>query len=322
MNARTLNSLWMLMRREVWESPFAFKWAPLLIAGLIVLLTVVGLILGARFDGNMAFTLDAMRLFADLPGDQKRLIVSGALFATSSLFLQVMVLVILFYLAGSLYDDRKDRSILFWKSLPISDRMTVVSKLATACIMVPALFLAAIILTQLVLLLIASGYALVAGINPFTNIWWPASLPRLWTVMTAGLLVQALWLLPIYAWLLFCSSWAPRLPILIAIAIPAGVSIAQHSYSLISGFRLPDFNLGLIMLKRLGGGVLPGNVDIGTGSDSGASGLEDLEFSEELYMSFSNLGAHLVKPEMWIGFAIAAALIAGAIYFRRRATDN
>ncbi|MFW5816025.1 MAG: hypothetical protein ACOCVP_04130, partial [Wenzhouxiangella sp.] len=227
------------------------------------------------------------------------------------------ILIVLFYLAGSLFDDRKDRSILFWKSLPVSDNMTVLSKLLTACIMVPALFLGAIILTHLVLLLIASGYALLAGINPLTHLWWPASLPRLWSVMALGLLVQALWLLPIYAWLLFCSSWAPRLPILIAIAIPAGLSIAQHSYSMISGFRFPEFNLGLIMLKRLGAGVLPANVTINVGD-----GLEDLQFSEELYMSFSGVLAHLFKPEMWIGLAIAAVLLAAAIFFRRRATDQ
>lgn len=317
MNTRTLKSLWMLMRREVWESPFAFKWAPLCIGGLIILFTVVMLVLGARFDSDMAFTLDAVRMFADMPAEQKRLVVSGFLFASSNLFLQVMILVILFFLAGSLYDDRKDRSILFWKSLPISDTLTISSKLATAAVMVPAIFLGAIILTHLALLLIASGYAMVAGINPFTNLWWPASLPRLWTVMAAGLLVQALWLMPIYAWLLFCSSWAPRLPILIAVAIPAGFSIAQHSYSLISGFTLPEFNLGLIMLKRLGTGVLPGNANIDLDS-----GFDNIQFSEDLYMSFSNVAAHMIKPEMWIGLAIAAVLIAGAIFFRRRATDT
>ncbi|MEE4637176.1 MAG: hypothetical protein V2J42_00360 [Wenzhouxiangella sp.] len=317
MSTRTLSNLWMLMRREVWESPFAFKWAPLGIGGLIILFTIVMLILGARFDAEMAFTVDAMRLFAEMGPEQKRLLVSGALFASSNFFLQVMILIVLFYLAGSLFDDRKDRSILFWKSLPVSDQMTVVSKLMTACVMVPALFLGAIILTHLALLAIASVYALLAGINPLTHLWWPASLPRLWSVMALGLLVQALWLLPIYAWLVFCSSWAPRLPILIAIAIPAGFSIAQHSYSLISGFRLPEFNVGLIMLKRLGSGVLPGNANIDI-----SDGLQDLQFNEELYMSFSGVFTHLLKPEMWIGLLIAAALTAGAIWFRRRATDQ
>ncbi|TVS12552.1 MAG: hypothetical protein EA419_04620 [Wenzhouxiangella sp.] len=305
------------MRREVWESPFAFKWTPLGIGLLVVFFTVLMLVLGARFDAEMAFTLDAVRLFGDLPHEQKRLMVSGFLFAASNLFLQLMILIILFYLAGSLFDDRKDRSILFWKSLPVSDSMTVFSKLLTACVMVPALFLGAIVLTHIALLIIGSMYALMAGINPVQDLWLPASLPRLWTVMALGLLVQALWLLPIYAWLLFCSSWAPRLPILIAVAIPAGISIAQHSYSLISGFRLPDYNVGLIMLRRLGSGVLPGNANIDF-----SGGIENIEFNEGLYMSFSGVFNHLLKPEMWLGWLIAAVLLAAAIAFRRRATDQ
>jgi ABC-2 type transport system permease protein len=317
MTKSSLNHVWILMRREIWESPVAFKWTPLGIGALIIVFTIIMLVLGARFDNQMAFTLDAMRLFSDMPFEQKRLIVSGLLFASSNFFLQLMILIILFYLAGSLFDDRKDRSILFWKSLPVSDGMTVASKLLTACVMVPALFLLAIILTQLALLAIASIYSLLAGVNPFSHIWVPASLPRLWTVMALGMLVQALWLLPIYAWLLFCSSWAPRLPILIAIAIPAGLAIAQHSYSLISGFRLPDYNIGAVILRRLGSGVLPGNANIDF-----SGGVQNIEFNEELFMSFSTIFNHLLKPEMWLGWLIAAVFLYGAVWFRRRASDQ
>jgi ABC-2 type transport system permease protein len=55
-------------------------------------------------------------MFSEQPFEQKRLAVSGVLFSTSTIFFQLMLLIILFYLAGSLFDDRKDRSILFWKS--------------------------------------------------------------------------------------------------------------------------------------------------------------------------------------------------------------
>ena len=317
MNTASLNHLWILLRRELWESPIAFKWTPLGISALIILATILVLVLGARFDAEMAFTLDALRLFSDMPFEERRLIVSGLLFASSNFHLQLMILIVLFYLAGSLFDDRRDRSILFWKSLPVSDFTVVMSKLATACLMVPALFFFAILLTHLALLLIGSAYAMMAGINPMTSIWLPASLPQLWSVMILGLLVQALWLLPIYAWLLFCSSWAPRLPILIAIAIPAGLSLAQHSYSLISGFRMPEFNIGAIMLRRLGTGVLPGSVNIDLGG-----GVENLEFNEELYMSFSTVFGHLLKPEMWVGVLVAAVFLVAAVWFRRRATDQ
>lgn len=310
-------TLWALMRRELWESPIAFKWTPLGIGILVVAFAVFGLVLGARFDHELASTSDALRMLAEQPIDQRRLVVSGFLFSFSTIFFQLMLLVILFYLAGSLYDDRKDRSILFWKSLPVSDRMTVASKLATACLLVPAMFLAAIILTHIALLLVGTGLGLFAGINPITAFWLPASLPKLWSVMAVGLLVQALWLMPIYAWLLFCSSWAPRLPILIAIAIPGGFAIAQHSWSLISSFSLPGFNFGLIMLKRLGASILPMSANVQFDGD-----WSDVQFSEDLFMSFANLGNYLTSLEMWIGLLIALPLLAGAVWFRRRSTDS
>ncbi len=317
MNQQTFITLWTLLRRELWESPVAFKWTPLGIAALIILFTVVTLVIGARFDGQMAFTTDALRMFANEPFEQKNLVVSGMLFSFATIFFQLMLLIILFYLAGSLYDDRKDRSILFWKSLPVSDWMTVTSKLATAALLIPAMFLAAIILTHLVLLVIASGYGLLAGINPITEFWLPASLPRLWTVMAAGLIIQALWLLPIYGWLMFCSSWAPRLPILIAIAIPAAIAITQHVWSLVSTFSLPDFNLGMIMLRRLGASILPMSANIQFDGQ-----YHDMQFNPDLFMSYSNLLGYLTRWDMWVGVIIGLAFMAAAVWFRRRATDN
>ncbi len=317
MNNRTLTNMATLLQRELWESPVAFKWAPLGIGALILLFVVFSLIIGGRFDAEMAFTSDMLHQLAAQPVDQRRLLVSGALFSISAIFFQIMLLIILFYLSGSLFDDRKDRSILFWKSLPVSDGMTVASKLASACLLVPALFLTAIILTQIMLLLIATGYAFIAGVNPITTFWLPASLPRLWSVMLLGMLVQSLWLMPIYAWLLFCSSWAPRLPILIAIAIPAGLAIAQHAWTLISSFTLPGFNFGLLMLKRLGSGILPMSVNIEFDGN-----MQSIEFSEDLFMNYGTVLGYLGRIEMWVGLLIAAALLFAATWFRRRATDG
>lgn len=322
MNTRTVSTLWALMRRELWENPGTLKWAPAIIAALTLFFIVISLIIGARFDAELAFTLDAIREFANQPADQRRLFISGVLFSTSALFFQFLILLVLFYLSGSLYEDRKDRSILFWKSLPVSDQMTVASKLLTACLLAPAMYLAAALLTQLVVLLIATGYGLAAGVNPITTFWLPSALPKLWVVLASGLLVQALWFLPIYAWIMFCSSWAPRVPILIAIAIPLGASLLQHAWSLVSGFRLPEFNIGLIMLKRLATGIVPTNVNIQVDSESHRADFTDIEFSEELFMNLSTVFGHLLKTEMWIGVAIALVLLAGAVWFRRRATDN
>lgn len=318
----TIHTLWTLMRRELWESPGAFKWTPVVLIGLTLFFTVFGLILGSRFDNEMAFTFDAIRQFAEAPGDQRRMFMTGALFASSTLFFQILILVVIFYLSSCLYDERKDRSILFWKSLPVSDRTTVASKVLTACLLAPAIYLVAVMVTQLVLLSIASVYGLMAGVNPFTTFWLPASLPKLWSVMSVGIVIQALWLLPIYAWLVFCSSWAPRVPILVAIAIPAGAALLQHTWSLLTSFSMPDFNIGMIILKRLGSGILPTNVNFNINSSGGTTDFTDVRFGDDLFMSFGNSFEFLTRPAMWIGLAIAFVLLAAAVWFRRRATDN
>lgn len=315
MIAATLSRLLILVRRETWEHMFAFKWTPLLIAGLNLLVILLLLILGAKVDNQMAFTLDGIRMFAAMPDDQQRLFATGAMFSTGSLFHLVLLIVVIFYLAGSLYDDRRDRSILFWKSLPVSDTLTVASKILTAMIAVPLLYLAAIALTQLALLLIATGYGIAAGIDVFTEIWVPASLPRIWLVTLYASLVQSLWLLPIFSWLVLCSSFAPRLPILIAIIVPALIGLFQHFWSFFTDFRMPEFNLMLIVLQRLGRGVVPMNVE-----------LEQIEggmanFGAESLISFKSVNGVLFSLEMWIGVAIGLAFLAGAVWFRKRATD-
>lgn len=318
----TIANLWTLMRRELWESPGAFKWTPVVLLGLTLFFIVFGLVLGSRFDNELAFTFDAIRQFAQLPDEQRRTFMTGALFASSTLFFQILILVVLFYLSSCLYDERKDRSILFWKSLPVSDTMTVASKLLTACILAPALYLAAIMLTHLALLVISSGYALMADVNPLTAFWLPASLPKLWAVIAVGMLVQALWLLPIYAWLMFCSAWAPRVPILVAIAIPAGAALLQHSWSLLTSFSFPDFNIGMILLKRLVSGILPTNTNFRIHSDGSGLDFNNIQFGDDVFMSFDNSFAYFVRADMWLGILIAVALLAAAVWLRRRAADS
>jgi len=316
MKTQFVKTLWALMRRELWESPVAFKWTPIGIGIFLIFLSILSFIIYTQFDASLASLYDGLRLLADRSAENRGLAVKAGLFSVAALFFQLMLLIILFYLSGSLYDDRKDRSILFWKSLPVSDSLTVASKLLTACLLVPAMFLLAIMATQLVLLLFASILSLMAGLNPFSLFILPAGLPRLWSVMAAGLLVQALWLLPIYAWIAFCSSWAPRLPILIAFGIPAGIALIQHSWSLATSFTLPATNIGWIILQRLGSGALPSNVNIEIGSTS------NMNFDENTFMSFAHLVDVLLDPAMWIGLLIAAFFITGAIWFRRRSTDN
>lgn len=311
-----------LMRRELWESPVAFKWTPVFIGGFCLLMLATVLALGAKLDYQFAFTLDSIRMFAAEDTAQRRMLLSGVLFSIAALFNFILFLVVVFYLAGSLFDDRKDRSILFWKSLPVSDTATVSSKLLTACLLAPALFLAGIVAVHILVLLVATVYALAAGVNPFTTFWLPASLPYMWSVLIGGYLVQALWMLPIYGWLLFCSSWAPRLPFLIAIAVPAMLGFVQHFWSLFTGFRLPDFNIWAASFGRIVHGVIPIGVQLQV-NDNGNNGFTAHgPTGEPLLVSFAPLVERLGSLNLWIGVAVGLTFAAGAVWFRRRATDN
>jgi len=320
MIADTLSRLWILVRREIWESPVAFKWTPLIIAGFLLLITMLVLVIGARVDNELVFTIDGIRMYAQMDDPQQRLAGAGVMFSIAALFHQVMFLVVVFYLAGSLYDDRRDRSILFWKSLPVSDRMTVASKILTAAVAAPIIYLGGIALIQLILVLIASGYGLAAGIDVFSEVWGPANLPRVWLVTLIGSLVQSLWLLPIYAWLMFCSSWAPRLPILIAVLVPVLIGMFQHFWSFFSNFRLPDYNLMLMIVERIGRGVMPSNIEWEAIVNERNSSINYAPDADML-LSLGSIGRYLASWEMWAGVAFGLILLAGAVWFRRRATD-
>ncbi len=312
-----------LLRRELWESPIAFKWTPLILGGLCIVLVLMGLAMGAQVDYQLAFTYDIVRQFSEQSLAERRAIITPALYGIVALFNAILFIIIVFYLAGSLYDDRKDRSILFWKSLPVSDTSTVLSKLLTAMILAPLLFLIGILLTQIGILMIASVYALGAGINPFSAFWQPAGLPMMWLTLAASYLVQALWLAPVYAWLLFCSSWAPRLPILVAIGIPVLAGLGQNFYTMFTGFRFPDFNIWVLTFGRIGQGVLPVSFNFNTGGQDGQAEFQALDASGvPISLELSDLWARLVSINLWIGVGVAVVLLAGAIWFRRRATDN
>ena len=319
MNASSFSRLWVMMRREVWESPFAFKWTPLIIGGFILLFTILGLIIGARVDNELIFTKDGIRQFAEMATENRSLLLYGVSVSISAIYTQVMFVVVVFYLAGSLYDDRRDRSILYWKSLPISDGMTVASKILTAVVLAPIVYLAGTIIIQMILLLIATIYGALAGVNPFTVFWGPANLPGMWLLLLFGGLVQGLWLLPIYAWILFCSSWAPRLPILIAVLVPVLIGIFQQFWSFFSEFRFSTENLMLTILQRIGLGIVPANIEWEQITQGGETMSRP---AEEMLMSYGSIWSSLISLEMWIGILIGAAFIAGSVWFRKRATDS
>ncbi len=312
-----LAQLPILVRREFWEHRWAFIYAPLIIAALALLLLIMGLFFAVEIDNAQLFTESAMREFASNSAAQKNSLMRIPLLGLIVNFTGIMQIVLFFYLVGALYDERKDRSILFWKSLPVSDSTTIASKLLTAGLVVPVVYMLVAAGLQLLFLLTVSGYALAADVPLWSTVWGPAGLPALWTNMLVAIPVQMLWILPLFGWFLLVSAFAPRLPWMIALAVPGLIGLFQNYFSLMERLRMADHNLWMLFIKRFADGVLPMSLNI----------TDDL-FKDTVMnsiinaFSISNTLARLGRLDMWIGVGVGLVLLYAAIRIRARATDK
>jgi len=196
----------------------------------------------------------------------------------------------IFYSLDALYGERRDRSILFWKSLPVSDLTTVLSKFAIPLVILPLLTFAIAVVTQFVMMLLSSGLSV--GTLGARMSFFHMSLMLLYHILT----VHGLWYAPIYGWLLLVSAWAPRAPFIWAF-LPPFVLWGVEKIA----FRSSHF-LGMLRYR------LAGPEPSTTTAQSGnlmemISALTPVQF-------FST-------PGLWVGLAVAAIFLATAVRLRR-----
>ncbi len=133
-----MKRLMALIKREYWENKGAFRTTPLIIGGIYIVVFLMGIFTFGYFDNEFHTLKEALRaLIEHTDTSQRAFGVEMGLMFNSFFFSLVLAFVVFFYLLGSLYDDRKDRSILWWKSLPTSDTLTLASKLLSAMFVVP-----------------------------------------------------------------------------------------------------------------------------------------------------------------------------------------
>jgi ABC-2 type transport system permease protein len=321
-----MNTFGWLVKREYWEHRGGFYWAPVWVSGVMLLLTVLGIILTEsassriRVDGGIPWRQIAERMSS---GD---FVHAGtgldiAYVALAGLLCVVLFFVLFFYLLGALYDDRRDRSVLFWKSLPVSDASTVLSKVAATVALAPILSLAIATVAYVALLIIVSIWALLHGINP---------LPAIGASHTLGLLgrflltlpVDALVALPTIGWLLFWSAYARSKPFLWAVLVPLFAYIANSWIGLMGLPHIGKEFLYKEVIARLLFGIFPGWwLDDG---DSKFRISRDVFRGNDMLEVFSPSHVYglLATPGVWTGAAVGAALIAPAIWLRRRRIET
>jgi len=266
------------LRREIWENRSLYL-APLAVGVLIVIATAINVM-------QMAPRLHMPPLD---PTSQHQVVESPFIFASLLLMFTTMV-VSVFYAVDALYGERRDRSILFWKSMPVSDTVTVLAKLSIPLLLLPLLTFAVTFVTQAIMLLLGM---MRAG----TGLWGHLGLGSMWWSELFHLLAfHGLWWAPFWGWFLMASAWARRAPLLWATLPPLGVAFAEKI-----AFGTSHFG-NWLMFRFVGGmdGSPPQPNPMSSGSLMTMAPLE-----------------YITDIHLWTGFALCAVFVALAIRLRR-----
>jgi ABC-2 type transport system permease protein len=273
------------VRRELWENR-SVTMAPL-IASAVVLFGFSISMLHLRATVGTALTLDPVKQHASI--DRPYTIAAVAIMVTA-------FIVGVFYCLDALHGERRDRSILFWKSLPVSDRTTLLSKASIPLVVLPLLSFAIITATQLLMLLLSSAVLLAGGMDA-SVLWEQVKFAHSSVAQLYALVVMALWHAPIYGWLLLVSAWARRVPFLWAVLpVPA--------IGLIEKIAFNTSTTGLLLKERFIGWYGQAFVPHGQGTAMDPlTQLDPVKF--------------LSSPGLWLGLIVAAGLMAAAAQLRR-----
>jgi ABC-2 type transport system permease protein len=326
MKTSTTNTLVWLVKREFWEHRGGFFWAPVITGGIFVVLNLMGIItgevFGARNGVNLSFAggHNNMELLTRAL-DQQSMDTVGAgldmvMYSSTMIMGIVLGFVVFFYCLGALYDDRRDRSILFWKSLPISDTATVLSKVIAATIVAPFITVIVGAVTGLLMLLTFATALSLHGVG----VWHLLSLSHPLQVignMIGSIPLYVLWALPSVGWLMLCSAWARSKPFLWAVALPVGAGVAIGWFNLLGTLNVSNGWYWRNVAARILGSVFPGGW-FSEVSGIGGDGPAELLSS----MSVSHSYTVLASLNLWIGVAAAIVMLAGAVWFRRWRDDG
>lgn len=306
-----------LLKLEFREHKGSFFKTPIIIGIVLVVMALLSYFTTDRFvldvsgGDNLQLAIGSLQHIGD---DKLNFALDVFMLITGSLYHFILFVVVFFFLLGSLYDDRKDGSILFYKSLPVSDTQTVLSKLITATVVAPACFVFGLMISHLMMFVVISLILLLNGLNPFSLLWLNVSFIENWGAFIIGCLVQSLWALPLYGWLMFASSVAKRRPFLLAVFAPLMAGFVWYWYNALVNLNLFKFGffqtIGLLFAKA--------TTPFSTGL--GHKNFEKMDFDPTAQTSgeviYSMLNG-LMQIELLYGLLFAAVTVTLAVYIRR-----
>lgn len=273
------------VRRELWENRSIYL-APAAVAAF----TLLGFLISVgRLPSRMreAIALDPM---------QQREIIERPLDFAALLIMGAALLVAIFYCLDALHGERRDRSILFWKSLPVSDLTTVLAKASIPLLVLPVVTFAVTMIAQGIMLLVSRAVLAGSGVNAeaawrHISFWHMSAMLLYHLVAIHGFLYA-----PFYGWMLLASAWARRLPILWAALPPIALGVFEKI-----AFNTSYF--GGWFAERLGGG-----------SDGAAPAAGSMSMDA---LTQPMPGQLLTSPDLWVGLVLTAGFLAIAVRLRR-----
>ncbi|MDF1654391.1 MAG: ABC transporter permease [Coxiellaceae bacterium] len=230
-----MKTVWTLVKRECWEQyPLFFK-VPLALAVIFTLAAFCVLVLSLFVHDSSSMTWQTDMLS---PSSTR-----SYYFMSSMPFIVVLWLTIFYYFTSTLYDDRRDRSVLFFQSMPVSQSQTVLSKVLAGVVVAPLCAWVAMVLTQLILTIFASVMLALHPVQPWTALWNVPMMLQMWFGSLAVMIIQALWLLPLLAWCMLWSAYAKKMPALSAIVSLVVIVV-------IEAILLPQHYIGTFITDR------------------------------------------------------------------------
>ncbi len=292
-----------LVRRELWEHRSIFV-TPAAVALVMALLVLTAYVAASGFGE----VVDIGIITAQNVGEtERRAALMLFLIGNTVIFIIAAGILTIFYCLDSLYAERKNKSILFWRSLPITDAETVVSKLLTAIVAIPLVTFAAVVVAHLVNLLLSSIFVSIEGGSPGHLIWGAVPLFDVWLSVLIILIATPLWLSPFVGWFLFVSAWTKRSPLLTAF-LPILI------LPMIEYFILRTHYIGTAIETRTSGLPLFGDFDVSVFDDDS---LRQMTADSVSLLAHIDLIKFVTSPGLWVGLVVCGLFSTAAIYVRR-----
>ena len=295
--------LFTMIRKEIQEHKLAFIYAPFIVA-LVLCAVIISVYLGLTDiqTTNFSFSTDVYdekykegMLLAS--PEAKTAVIRAGLVVLGLPILLTVGFGLLAYSLSTFADERKDRSLIFWRSLPVSDLTTVMSKLVFIVVVIPLLVLPNLILLQLVASLSVSIYFVSNDIVPFGYVWTSYFISD-WFRIIFSLWAQALWSLPIFLWLMLSGTYFKK-PVI-------GAVVPLVALVVLEGIIFKANNVQEFIENRLG---------FWSRADS-----FPIQYEEARVVDITDVYLMLTTQAFWIGLIASAVLVAGIVY--TRSTNN